>query len=289
MNSAFAFALIPIIIDAIAVLGLYVIATSGRLSVGHAAFLGIGAYTAGVASVFAGLPPMVSILLAIVVSGGVGALFALIVDRLNHWFFAISTLAFTVIVIGIVSAWDTLGGASGFVGVPLVIAFPEALVALVLVIAFVIWLEASLLGRKIVAVRDSEMTAEAIGISVRKVRIIAFAIGTGIAGLAGGLWAHYLGFVQPHDMSLEKSLLFIIFLSIGGTQFWGGALVGAIGLGLLPDVLRFSREYRIAIFGALLTFVMVVRPQGLISREDIRKIALWARAAGRKRTPGPVE
>jgi branched-chain amino acid transport system permease protein len=114
------------------------------------------------------------------------------------------------------------------------------------------------------AVRDSEFAAQALAIQPARIRIRAFTLGVAIAGFAGSLYAHYLGLIKPGDLSLERSLLFLVYLSIGGIEFWGGALLGTLVLGLLPEVLRFTREYRLAMFGALLTLVMLIRPAGLL-------------------------
>jgi len=145
----------------------------------------------------------------------------------------------------------------------------------------VYFIDRSSFGRSMRAVRDSEIAAEAVGINPAFAHIGSFVIGTSIAGLAGGLWAHYLGVIKPVDMSLDRSLFFLIYLAVGGMEHWAGALLGTFTLGLLPEVIRFSREYRLAFFGLLLAGFMVLRPSGLVSRELINwtsKIAkkIWA-------------
>jgi branched-chain amino acid transport system permease protein len=137
----------------------------------------------------------------------------------------------------------------------------------------VYWVDRSSFGRSLRAVRDSEIAAQAVGINPRYAHAGAFAIGTAIAGLAGGLWAHYLGVIKPVDMSLDRSLFFLIYLAVGGIEHWAGALLGTLTLGMLPEVLRFSREYRLAFFGLLLTGFMALRPSGFLSRRLINRIA----------------
>ncbi|MFN0299547.1 MAG: branched-chain amino acid ABC transporter permease [Burkholderiales bacterium] len=264
--------LVPVLIDAIAVLGLYVIAASGRMSAGHAAFFGIGGYTSGLISIHLALPPALSLMLGTIVAGLCGGLFAVVADRLGHWFFAITTLAFAVMIIGLVSGVDALGGATGLYGVPLVIGLKEVAFSLILAIAFVVWLDSRRFGRAMRAVRDSELAAQALAINPTTVRVIAYALGAGLAGLAGGLWAHYLGLIKPSDMSLDRSLLFLIYLSIGGVDHWIGALFGTFLLDLLPEFIRFSRGYRFVLFGGLLALVMILRPSGLISTNEIDKL-----------------
>lgn len=264
--------LVPILIDVIAVLGLYVITATGRLSAGHAAFFGVGGYASGLISVHLGLPGVISLLLGMVISALFGAVFALIADRLSHWFFAVATLAFAAMMNGLVAGLDSLGGATGLYGIPLVIGLKETVVSLVLTLVFVIWLDSTRLGRAMRAVRDSDLAAQAQGINPMHMRVIAFALGTGLAGLAGGLWAHSIGLIKPSDMSLERSLLYLIYLSIGGAESWAGALLGAFFLSMLPEVVRFSGQYRLVVFGGLLTIVMVLRPAGLISHVELTRI-----------------
>lgn len=261
--------LIPVMIDAIAVLGLYVIAACGKLSAGHAAFFGIGGYAGGLASVHLSIPAPLAIGLGMIFAGLCGGLFALIADRLGHWFFAVTTLAFAMMMIGIVSGLDSLGGATGLYRIPLAVGFREVILCLGATIGFVAWLDSTRFGRAMRAVRDSDLAAQSLAIDPMRVRVISFAIGTGIAGLAGGLWSHYLGLIKPSDMSLDRSLLYLIYISIGGIDLWIGALFGTFVLGLLPEFIRFSRGYRFVLFGGLLAFVMVLRPAGLITKREI--------------------
>lgn len=274
MSSSLAFTLVPILIDVIVVLGLYVLANTGRLSVGHAAFFGIGAYASAICSTTLGLHPALSIAIGAVAAGFTGLCFAALADRLTHWFFAVTTLAFSVMIIGIVSGIDALGGATGIYGVPLWIELPQTLIAFAATVALVIWVDSSRFGRAMRAVRDNEFAAQALGIHPARIRILAFALGTLIAGFAGGLYVHFLGLIKPSDMALDRSLMFVVYLSIGGLEYWGGAILGAVLLGAVPELLRFSKEYRLAMFGGLLTVVMLVRPAGLLSSPRAIKRAL---------------
>ena len=274
MSGFYASIAIPVLIDAIAVLGLYLIASSGRLSIGHAAFFGIGCYASALLSTQLTLPFWASIGLGGVAAGAFGLVFAVVAERLGHWFFAIATLAFSVMLSGIVSSVESLGGATGIYGIPITVDLPVVLVAFAVVVAFVFWVDRSSFGRSLRAVRDSELAAEAVGINPAHAHAAAFALGTAIAGLAGGLWAHYLGVIKPVDMSLDRSLYFLIYLAVGGIEHWVGALLGTLTLGILPEVLRFSREYRLAFFGLLLTGFMVLRPSGFISRELMNRVGI---------------
>jgi len=281
MNGFYESIAIPVLIDAIAVLGLYVIASSGRLSIGHAAFFGVGCYTSALLSTQLLMPNWASILVGALSAGSFGLIFGLVAERLSHWFFAIATLAFSVMLTGIVSSVEIFGGATGIYGIPISVGLSETLFSTIFVLILVYFIDRSSFGRSMRAVRDSEIAAEAVGINPAFAHIGSFVIGTSIAGLAGGLWAHYLGVIKPVDMSLDRSLFFLIYLAVGGMEHWAGALLGTFTLGLLPEVIRFSREYRLAFFGLLLAGFMVLRPSGLVSRELINwtsKIAkkIWA-------------
>ncbi|MBM3518473.1 MAG: branched-chain amino acid ABC transporter permease [Alphaproteobacteria bacterium] len=270
--------LTPVLVNCIAVVGLYVIAASGRISAGHAAFFGIGGYASGLTSIHLAVPPLLSVALGMVVAALVGAAFALIADRLSHWFFAVATLAFAVMVLSLVSTVDALGGATGLYGIPIAVGLGEVAGALILAVGFAIWLDSTDFGRTMRAVRDSEPAARALAINPTYVRCIAYALGTGLAGAAGGLWSHYLGLIKPGDMSLDRSLLYLIYLSIGGIEHWIGALLGTFLLDLLPEFIRFSRGYRFALFGGLLALVMVLRPSGIVGRAEVDKVKVaWTK------------
>jgi len=280
--------LVPVLIDAIAVLGLYVISASGRLSAGHAVFFGIGGYASGLVSTRLGLPPVVSLIAGIVLAAVVAVVFSLISDRLSHWFFAVATLAFLTMMISLVSGLDALGGATGLYGIPLAVGLKATVVALVLAIGVVIVFDRSRIGRAVRAIRDSELAAQSLAINPTAVRAFAFALGAGFAGLAGGLWSHSIGLIKPADMSIERSLLYLIFLYIGGADLWVGALFGTFLLSLLPELLRFSGAYRLVMFGGLLTVVMILHPAGLITRLELDRLKALIRpaAAARAREVG---
>lgn len=288
MNLYWSSIAVPVLIDTIAVLGLYLIVSGGRLSIGHAAFFGIGAYTTAVLCTQFGVSSWLSIAAAVAVTGAAGALFAAIAERLGHWFFAIATLAFAIMLAGMLSSLDSLGGATGLYGVPLDVDLRVVLCALAAVLALIIVIDRSAFGRALRAVRNSELAAQALGIDPAAAHVCAFALGSAIAGLAGALWAHYLGMVKPDDLSLDHSLFFLVYLAVGGIEFWGGALLGTLVLGFLPEVLRFSHEYRLAFFGLLLTTVMVLRPSGLLPRNAFKFLRRVPRDSARP-APTPID
>lgn len=276
--------LTPVLIDTVAVLGLYVTAMAGRISVAQASFMGIGGYTAAL------LAQNVTTNLFIMLGGGLivavilGGLFAIVADRLDHWFFAVATLAFGLMVTGIASASESLGGATGLYGVPLKTTLGTAVIAVLLTLVGVVALEHSALGRRIKSVRDSSLAAAAFGINVRLVRVAAFAISAGIAGVAGVLHVSFLSTVNPGQIGFDRSLLLLVFLAIGGTRSWLGPIIGTLLLGLVPELLRFSQEFRYILFGIVLVIVMTLRPNGVAGTFDpLQAFCRWVE----RRRPKP--
>ena len=279
--------LTPVLIDAVAVLGLYVTAMAGRISVAQASFMGIGGYTAAILALHITSNFVLMIAGGIVIAFIIGGLFAVVADRLDHWFFAVATLALGLMVTGIASASDSLGGATGLYGVPLKTTLSTATIAVVLTLVGVVALEHSVLGRRIKSVRDSPIAAASFGINLRLMRVSAFAISAGIAGAAGALHVSFLSTINPGHIGFDKSLLLLVFLAVGGTRSWLGPLIGTLLLGLVPELLRFSQEFRYVLFGIILILVMTLRPTGIAGTFDplqwIRRL-LEKSSSQRKRT-----
>lgn len=275
----------PILIDLIAVMGLFIVARTGRISVGHAAFMTMGGYSSGLVSIHLGWPLPLALLAGVVFTAVVAAVFGALISRLGDWFFAIATLAIGFVAEDVLSNSEFLGGALGLLGIPLkVVDLWPMLWCFLLVLVVVLGLEYAVpLGLRMRAVRDSAVTAAAAGINVFRVRLVGFVIGSAIAGLAGGLQAHYLTFAQPSDASFGRSFTYLAFLAIGGSDIWLGPVFGAALLSILPEMLRFSSTWRLAIYGGLLALVMILRPEGLLPASTFRTV----RALGRRVTGGP--
>lgn len=256
----------PIVIQLIAVLGLYVIVRSGRISVAQATFFGIGEYASGYLALHLPVPFAVAVAGGVVLSCVVGLLFATLAHALTHWFFAVASLSFAVVMTSVVSNIEALGGATGLYGFPVVTTLPIVVTVLIVVLALVILFDHSALGRRASCVRDDPELAASLGISATRVQIVAFGMGAAVAGVAGGLWAGYLGVARPDDLAFGQSLTLLVFLAVGGTRWWFGPVLGTLALGALPELLRFSSDLRFVLYGVLLAVVMVLRPSGLLPR-----------------------
>lgn len=277
-------------IYAILTLGLNTITgLAGQISLGHAAFFGVGAYTSALLTVRYGWNFWPGLVAAALVTAAVGALVGALAIRVREDFLAITTMGVNFVVVAVFLYFPFFGGALGIGGIPAPILWgwtlgkPAylALVALAVALAAGInlWLLRSWAGLALLAVREEEDGARAAGVDVRKFKIMAFSIGTGMAGLAGGLYAHFMTFISPNDFGFPFSITILCMLVLGGIGTNRGALVGAALLGLAPEVFRFLADYRMLTYGALLLLLVRFQPQGLLGDESLLWRSLRRRAS----------
>jgi len=251
---------------------------AGQVSIGHAAFFGIGGYTVAVATVKMGLPFPVDIVLAAIVSGILGGFLGLPALRVRHDFLVLATIGINFIVVAIFQYTPALGGAYGIVGIPpITIAGVEFLglgmLLLVAAMAAGLFLLKALLlktwfGVRLVAIREDEDAAAAIGINVASTKIWAFVLACGGAGIAGALYARQLGSVFPENFGFVESVTVLTMVVLGGAGTLIGPVIGAIILGGLPEYLRFLHEWRYVIYGLLLTVLVIFERDGLMGPES---------------------
>jgi branched-chain amino acid transport system permease protein len=282
---------------------------TGQFSIGHAGFQAVGAYAAaaltvyghkalfpflpkvgplqpGLAGLFQGAP---AILLAMLVGGLVAALIGYVVGlpslRLRGDYLAIVTLGFGEIIRVIIENTDALGGSRGFDGVfqPERVAIPRLTnffwVYLVVVIVVVLSrnLRFSTYGLSFLAVREDEVAAQAMGVDTTAVKVKAFVLGSFFAGVAGALFAHYEFNISPTSFTFVRSFDFVTMLVLGGLGSITGSVVAAVILTALPEVLRSTlgsvsglEQYRLVAYALLLIILMLVRPQGVFGRGELR-------------------
>jgi branched-chain amino acid transport system permease protein len=248
---------------------------AGQFSLGHAGFMAIGAYTSAV--ITSGLDvtrgSMLSVpvfALALLLGGVMAAVCGLLVGipslRLKGDYLAITTLGFGEIIRVIVQNLNFLGGARGFTGIPKL----SNMFWVFSTVAFVIFLIYNLInstyGKAFLAVRDDEVAAEAVGISSTRVKVVAFITGAFFAGVAGGLYAHFVTYINPMQFSFLKSFEIVVMVIIGGMGSIIGVILSATLLTILPEALRSVAQYRMVIYSLLLIIIMITRPQGLFIR-----------------------
>lgn len=247
-------------------LGLNVITgVTGQLTLGHAAFMSIGAYASAYTSIQLGLPfPM-----ALIVGGIVAAFFGLLLGfptlRLHGDYLAIVTLGFGEIVRVVLLRMPAVGGALGLtVPSPGKTVYVAVLTVTVIGTVLVMTLmQNSRFGRACLSVREDEIAASTLGVNPTFIKVQAFTIGSFFAGLGGGLYAHLSRFISPGDFGFMKSIEILNMVVLGGMGSVGGTILGSTILTVAPEFLRFVRDYRMLFYGGLLVFMMVFRPNGL--------------------------
>jgi branched-chain amino acid transport system permease protein len=247
---------------------------AGQISLGHAAFFGIGAYTSALLYGEAGLPFWVSVPCAAIIAGFIGALLGIPCLRVRDDFLAITTMGINFVVEAVFLYIPFFGGAMGIGGINLPGWFgremtkPEYFVLILAVLALLLLLDRKLgrswIGLAWASIREDEQAAEAMGVDVVRFKVLAFILGSSIAGLAGGFYAHFLTFIMPQNFGFPMSIVILSMVVFGGIGTRWGPLVGAVILGVLPEISRPIMEYRTFLYGLLLMFMMRFQPGGLL-------------------------
>jgi branched-chain amino acid transport system permease protein len=252
--------------------GAFLPLAAGQLNLGIAGFAAIGAYVSAYSSNAHAVPPTLAIILGGLAAGIVALAVATPVLRTSGIYLALATFALGQIVQAIILNLDIVGAAAGypvpaFIGVATVVAF---CVGVVLLVAL---LFSTRFGVALTAVHDDACVAELMGLNSRLFQIAAFALGSVIAGVGGALYAHHFSYVEAQHFTVGLSIAIVLYVLLGGSQSLLGPLLGAMVFTLLPELLRSSSHWRYVIFAALLIVVMVVRPQGLVTRVQPGRLA----------------
>ncbi|MDD2542493.1 MAG: branched-chain amino acid ABC transporter permease [Desulfuromonadaceae bacterium] len=276
--------LVNIGIGIILALGLNVITgLTGQLSLGHAAFMSIGAFTSAVLTTRFNMPFSMNLILTGFITASVAAIIGLPILRLTGDYLAICTLGFAEIVKVVFLNLDITNGALGLsvpapsTTIPLPVIVWTIVVLTIICVSFI---HSSRFGRALMAIRGDEIAAEAMGINVTLYKVQSFALGSFIAGVGGGLYAHFMGYINPSDFGFLKSVDILSMVVLGGLGSITGSVVGASILSAAPEFLRFMASYRMLVYGGLLVSMMIFRPNGLMG--GISFTGLVLRALGRK-------
>lgn len=256
-------------INCLLALSLYVTFSAGLLSLGSAAFYGIGAYTAGILTTHLGLPFPLALLAGTLMAGLAGLLLGLPVLRLRGIFLAMATLAFGEVVRIAALNLSITGGAEGLINIPVITQTWMIFLALAAAAYFLARLHHSRLGWAFQSIREDETAAAAMGINLPLTKTLAFVIGALLAGLAGGLYAHLSFLITPGEFGFSAAVNILIFNIVGGTRAWYGPLLGAALLTALPELLRAlgvsAGPVRMFINGLILLLVILFLPRGLMA------------------------
>lgn len=254
----------------------------GQLALGHAGFMGIGAYSAAIASMNMNFGWDTGQLLASILIGGlVAALFGIIIGipalRLEGDYLAIITLGFGEMIRVVVTNLEITGGAKGLNGIPLLTNFSHVYWITVLTIVIVYTLIRSRHGRSIISIRENEIAASAVGVPTAFYKVFTFVLSAFFAGVAGGLYAHYMSILSPGTFNFMYSIEILVIVVLGGMGSVTGSIVAAILLTLLPEALREFATYRLLIYAVLLIVMMLFRPSGLFGTKELNLTNIFKR------------
>ena len=257
----------------------------GELSLGHACFMSIGAYTSSLTSIYLvhSLPAPIGFAISLLVGCIVAAVFGLLIGipvlRLNGDDLAIVTLAFGEIVKSVINVIGITGGAKGLSKIPLRSDYNNytlVFILTVLTIVFIVNFVHSRDGRAITAIRDNEIATESIGIKVSTYKIKAFVIAAFFAGVAGCVYAHNVGIIKPQTFDYNKSIEILVIVVLGGMGSVTGSVIAAIVLTILPEFLRGADNLRMLLYAVVLILIMIFNhskiKEGLLNNKTTRKL-----------------
>lgn len=251
---------------------------TGQFSLGHAAFMSIGAYTSAVLTAKLGQPYVVAILASGVMAAFAGILIGIPTLRLKGDYLAIATLGFGEIIRILALNIDYIGGAIGFNDIPQYTNWTWIFIMTVATVLLIKHFINSYHGRACISIREDEIAAEAMGINTTFYKVLAFAIGAFFAGIAGSLYANYFYFIKPDSFGFMKSIDILVIVVFGGMGSISGSIVGAVALSIISLFLQGIPELRMVIYSLILFVIMVYRPTGLLGKNEFK---IW-RKGGRK-------
>ena len=270
----------------------HITGTAGLLSIGHAAFYGIGAYAAALLSTKLGLPFIVTLPAAGLIAAFVGFLVAMPTMRLVSIYFAVATLGIGEMIYVILLNWvDLTRGPMGIRGIPPIELFgwqANTLLSRYMAVIAVacVWvlhrLTHSYYGNALRALREDDQCADSMGIDVVRLKGEVFAIACFFAGVAGALWAHTTGYISPGDFRFSESILVLAMIVVGGLGSLPGAVVGAVLLIVLPEALRPVGDVRMIAVGCVMFFSILLLPKGLFGEVSALNLVRSSFGAGWK-------
>ena len=255
---------------------------TGLISLSHAGFYGIGAYTAALLALKYGIDFFIAIPIAIVVAMIIGAAIGYPGLRIRDDYFVIATFGFQVILFQIMNNWMELtNGPLGLPGIPqptlFGYTFSSHIDFLILTTIFAVLvyfilkrLTKSPFGNILRSIREDDLFAQSLGKNVSRYKVMSFSIAAGLAAIAGALYAHYITFIDPTSFTILESVFMLSIVIVGGAGRLGGSIIGAILLVSIPELLRFigmpssiAANMRKILYGGLLVIFMMFRPKGI--------------------------
>ena len=269
-------------INIILAISLRTIATTGQMSLAHAGFMAIGAYTSALLVMKLGL----SFWAALPLGGIAAALIALLVGypfvRVKRVYFAMLTLFLGAVIRLIIMEWrDLTHGSSGLLNIPppnslsffglFNIVFDSKvpyyyliLVLMLISLLFLYRIDSSRVGRTLLAIQQDDSIAESVGINVTNFKVLAWCVGCFFAGITGGFYAHFIKTLTPDSFGVLQAIYVVVYMVVGGRRRFYGAIVGAFILTLLPEFFRILKEYQPFVFVGILLIITFFLPGGLV-------------------------
>lgn len=252
---------------------------AGQLNLGTAGFMAVGAYVAAYGSNELGLPIAVAILIGSLVSGVIALVIGIPVLRTSGIYLALATFALGQILVAVFLNLEIVGAAQGYPVFGFIEMPAIALTAIAIVLALFV-LSQTRFWLYLTAIKNDPTVCDLFGVEVKNVQLAAFVLGGMLAAIAGGLQAHNLSYIEAQRFGALLSIYTVLFVILGGTQTVVGPLVGAAFFTFLPEVLRAGEEWRYLIFAAFIIGFMVLRPEGMITANMMRRLKAPLRRIG---------
>lgn len=244
----------------------------GQMALGHAGFMSIGAYSAALFTKSGLVPGLTGYIIALILGGIISSIIAIGIGipalRLRGDYLAILTLAFCEIIRVLIEFFKFTGGAKGLTGIKLYKNFSIIYIIMVLCIFMMYTFMKSRHGRAILSIREDEIASESSGINPTFYKTLAFVYSAFFAGIAGGMYAHYIGILGAKNFDFNKSIDILVIVVLGGLGSFTGSAIGAIVLTILPELLRGFNDYRMFIYSIILILMMIFRPSGLLGTKE---------------------
>jgi branched-chain amino acid transport system permease protein len=245
----------------------------GQLVLGHAGFMAVGAYACALLVMGSGLDQSAAFPLALLFGGIVAAAVGFIIGipalRLRGDYLAIITLGFGEIIRVVILALNFTGGARGLKGIPLITNYTWVYFIAVIVVILCYTFINSRHGRAVISIREDEIAAEASGVNTTYFKMFAFVLAAFFAGIAGGLYAHHIGILNPAKFNFNYSVEILVMVVLGGMGSITGSVIAALVLTILPEALRQFADYRLLVYSGMLIAMMLFRPKGLMGTKEL--------------------
>ncbi|KAA0892638.1 branched-chain amino acid ABC transporter permease [Pusillimonas sp. ANT_WB101] len=271
---------IMVCIMGIVAISINIVLLMGQLSFAHVAFMAIGAYTSALLSLRLNVPTGVTIFVGAVFASLIAAIIAPLVLKIRGVYFVLLTFSFAQIVNMLLQEWTSLtGGNSGLYGIKRLAVgafvvensssyYLISFAALCVVLFFALYFKKGLLGRIVSCLRTNDELGQSLGVRTLLWRVCIFSVSAFFAGIAGGLYAHYIRFLSPAPFSFHITMDAIVMNVVGGMTSPVGALIGAVIIQPLPEVLRDMREYQLLSYAIILILILLFAPTGVLGIVD---------------------